>query len=105
MNAGDQTSLNSLSYPRLAASFQLQHLCEIYYFFPEDSTEWIRADQSVQLMKHVSVGEGGIFSVKAKDDTVWYRTYEQGGKPTGKVLQDTDKGDTWNKIQVSCCLL
>jgi hypothetical protein len=43
---------------------------------------------------------GGIFAVKAKDDTVWYRTYEQAGKPAGKVLPDTDHGALWNKIQV-----
>ena len=51
-------------------------------------------------MRHVSVGPGGIFAVKAKDDSVWYRTYEQTGKPVGKVLPDTDHGALWNRIQV-----
>jgi len=43
---------------------------------------------------------GGIFAIRAKDESVWYRTYEQGGKPFGKVLHDTDQGVLWNKIQV-----
>jgi hypothetical protein len=79
------------------------------YFFSADSSKWIRADFSVELMRHVSVGKGGIFAVKAKDDSVWYRTYEQGGKPAGKVQPNTDHGALWNKIQVgsyhwmSCC--
>ena len=52
-------------------------------------------------MKYVSVGKGGIFAVKAKDDSVWYRTFEQGGKPVGKVLPDNDDhGVLWSKIQV-----
>jgi hypothetical protein len=60
-------------------------------------------------MRHVSVGKGGIFAVKAKDDSVWYRTYEQGGKPAGKVQPNTVHGALWNKIQVGfdywmiCC--
>jgi hypothetical protein len=44
---------------------------------PADSSPWLRADFAVELMRHVSVGPGGIFAVKAKDDSVWYRTYEQ----------------------------
>ena len=65
-----------------------------------DTSQWLRADFAVELMRHVSVGPGGIFAVKAKDDSVWYRTYEQAGKPTGKVVPDTDHGVLWNKIQV-----
>ena len=68
--------------------------------FSADTSKWLRADFAVELMRHVSVGPGGIFAVKAKDDSVWYRTYEQAGKPTGKVLPDTDHGVLWNKIQV-----
>ena len=72
--------------------------------FPESSSKWIRADFSVELMKYVSVGAGGIFSVKAKDESVWYRTYEENRKPVGKVLPDTDHGAMWNKIQVGAGL-
>ncbi len=72
--------------------------------FAADSSKWIKADFAVELMKHVSVGKGGVFAVKAKDDSVWYRTYEQGGKPVGKVLPDTDHGALWSKIQVSVFL-
>lgn len=69
--------------------------------FCDESNEeapWIRADVNVQLLKYVSVGPGGIFAIKAKDESVWARFYESGGKPTSKVAMDTDKGDGWNRI-------
>ena len=52
-------------------------------------------------MKCVSVGDGGIWAVRAKDETIWVRVHEQGGKPAGKVVQDSGTaGDGWTKLQV-----
>jgi hypothetical protein len=63
-----------------------------------EESPWVRADINVQLMKAVSVGPGGIFAVKAKDESVWCRCYEENGKPAGKVAMDEAQGDGWNKI-------
>ena len=50
----------------------------------------------------MSVGRGGIWAIKAKDESVWCRMHESAatGKTAGKVVQDTTQGNTWVKIQV-----
>ena len=54
----------------------------------------------VNTMKCVSVGEAGVWGVKAKDESVWVRSYSQDGKAAGKVPVDKDAGADWMKLQV-----
>jgi len=71
-------------------------------FDAAESTEWRRADLNVQLIKCVSVGKGGIWAIKSKDDSVWCRMHSESGAgkpPPGKVAPDTTPGDSWTKIQ------
>ena len=63
-----------------------------------DEAPWVRADINVALMKYISVGPGGIFASAAKDESVWCRFAEAGGKLTKKVMMDEEKGDGWCKI-------
>ena len=54
----------------------------------------------MNTMKCVSVGEAGVWGVKAKDESVWVRSYSQDGKAAGKVPMDKDAGADWMKLQV-----
>lgn len=69
--------------------------------FSEETPAWCQSDKNVQLIKCVSVGNAGIWAVKAKDESVWCRMHESNGKTTGKVGPDSGKGDGWAKIQAS----
>ena len=52
-------------------------------------------------MKCVSVGQGGIWGVRAKDETIWVRMHENNSKPVGKVKQDTGTpGEGWARVTV-----
>ena len=62
-------------------------------------SDWRKVDD-VNTMKCVSVGEAGVWGVKAKDESVWVRSYSQDGKAAGKVPMDKDAGADWMKLQV-----
>ena len=52
-------------------------------------------------MKCVSVGAGGVWAVKAKDDSIWVRMHERLGKQIGKVDWNSGKtGEGWLRVTV-----
>ena len=38
------------------------------FSFADETPPWTKADASVKLMRTISVGQGGIWAVNAKDD-------------------------------------
>ena len=38
------------------------------FSFADETPPWTRADANVKLMRTISVGQGGIWAVNAKDD-------------------------------------
>ncbi len=72
--------------------------------FAGEASEFVMLDPQDQ-MKYISVGEAGVWAIRAKDETIWVRVHERNGKPTGKVLWDEgETGEGWQRVSVSALI-
>ncbi|XP_071746135.1 uncharacterized protein [Lepeophtheirus salmonis] len=57
-------------------------------------SEWEKCGPEDQAMKSVSVGMGGIWGIRAKDDSVWMRTIGSNKLDPG----ESSCGESWNRM-------